>query len=158
MTTRFSSVSAPSERLLISLLSNIRSVQKFIEISSEECILNLLQGWNKWGIECLKSNGGIDCWADMSLLMPSSRERVTWALGKTIECAMVNATPGSICHFIELDCFRFYLTTFTKNNIPIVIERIWEISKNCKSRSLNVIYWFIIQDFAGKIFFFFWIL
>ncbi|XP_028797461.1 probable aminotransferase ACS12 [Neltuma alba] len=135
--TRFCSVSAPTQRLVVSMLSDQRFVQEYIDTNQKrirEIHKEFEAGLSKLGIKCAKSSAGVYCWADMSeLIRPYSEKGELDLWEKFLSVAKISITPGSACHCIEPGWFRICFTTFALEDVPLIIERIRRVVETCKS-------------------------
>ncbi|KAI6672212.1 hypothetical protein NL676_000118 [Syzygium grande] len=76
--TRFSSVSVPTQRLLISLLSDTGFIERYLETNRKrirEMYDLFVGGLKELGFKYVESSGGLYCWVDMSGLIRSYNEK-----------------------------------------------------------------------------------
>ncbi|KAG8069504.1 hypothetical protein GUJ93_ZPchr0006g44849 [Zizania palustris] len=133
---RFSSVSTPTQCLLVAMLSDQKFISDYLKINRERLrkMYHLfVDALSQVGIECFNSSGGFYCWADMSKFIRSYNEkgeRKLW--DRLLEEAKVNVTPGSSCHCIEPGWFRCCFTTLSEQDIPILVERLKRVTDSHK--------------------------
>ncbi|XP_022640339.1 probable aminotransferase ACS12 isoform X2 [Vigna radiata var. radiata] len=137
--TRFSSISAPTQRLVTSMLSDKRFIREYLETNRKRIRQvrdEFVDCLSKLGINCAKSSAGMFCWADMSgLIRPYSEKGEIELWEKFLSIAKISITPGSACHCIEPGWFRICFTTITLEEVPLVIERIRRVVESCNSSS-----------------------
>lgn len=135
--TIFSSVSAPTQRLLVSLLSDSRFMQEYLQTNKKRIRRMhdmFVLGLEQLGIESTKSSAGFYSWANMSRLINPYNEKGELELWeKLLNLAKINVTPGSACHCIEPGWFRCCFTTMDYKDVAIVVDRIKKIIETCKS-------------------------
>ncbi|GAB2265329.1 hypothetical protein Dimus_000393 [Dionaea muscipula] len=129
---RFSSISVPTQRLMVVMLSDERFIQEYLETNRKrlkKMYGSFVSGLRAIGIDCAIGGGGFYCWADMSrFILPYNEKGELKLWEKLLSVAKVNVTPGSACHCIEPGWFRCCFTTLAEEDIPLVIKRIQKVT------------------------------
>ncbi|XP_021725193.1 probable aminotransferase ACS12 [Chenopodium quinoa] len=134
---RFSSISAPTQRLVVSMLSDKRFIEEYMEINEKRLKRvhdSFVAGLDQLGIPCARSDGGLYCWANFSGLIKPYNEKGELDLWeKLLTVGKVNLTPGSSFHCIEPGWFRCCFTAVADREIPLIMARIRKVCESCKS-------------------------
>ncbi|XP_004234155.1 probable aminotransferase ACS12 [Solanum lycopersicum] len=129
--TRFCAASAPTQSLLVAMLSDAGFIKDYMRTNRERLrkVFDLfVAGLKQLGIECMKSSAGLYCWVNMSGLIGPYNEKGELELWeKLLNVAKINVTPGSACHCIEPGWFRCCFSTVEEKGIPVVMERIRKV-------------------------------
>lgn len=129
--TRFCSASAPTQSLLVAMLSDAGFIKDYMRTNRERLrkVFDLfVAGLKQLGIECMNSSAGLYSWVNMSRLICPSNEKGELELWeKLLNVAKINVTPGSACHCIEPGWFRCCFSTLEEKDIPVVMERIRKV-------------------------------
>ncbi|KAJ6842876.1 putative aminotransferase ACS12 [Iris pallida] len=75
---RFSSISVPTQRLLVSMLADANFIRKYTELNRErlrKMYSLFVDGLKQLGIDCVSSDGGFFCWVDMSRFLRSYSDK-----------------------------------------------------------------------------------
>lgn len=130
--SRFSPLSVPTQRLVISILSDDKFIQEYFETNQKrmrQIREELEVGLSHLGIKCANSCAGFYCWADMrGLIRQPHSEKMELELWKKFICdSRINMIPGSACHCFESGWFGICFNALTSENIPVIIERIRKV-------------------------------
>ncbi|KAG6476579.1 probable aminotransferase ACS12 [Zingiber officinale] len=125
--SRFS-ISAPTHQLLISMLTDVKFIAQYLKMNRERLRIMyalLVSSLMELGVQCVKSIGGFYCWMDMSKLMKSYSEKGEFELWKVmLDLAKIHLTSGTAYHCIEPGWFRLCFTTLSRNDVPLLMERL----------------------------------
>ncbi|XP_074319614.1 1-aminocyclopropane-1-carboxylate synthase 6-like isoform X2 [Silene latifolia] len=129
--TRFCSISTPTQRLLITMLSDEVFIKEYMKTYKKKLkLMNslLVESLRQVGIRCCNSDAGLFCWADMSALINPDNPKGEMELwDKMMRVGKLFILPGSDFHCIEPGWFRCCFCALSENDVPLVIERIQRV-------------------------------
>ncbi|XP_057528250.1 probable aminotransferase ACS12 [Amaranthus tricolor] len=132
---RFSSISTPTQCLVVSMLSDKSFLDEYMQINGQRLkkLHDLfVASLAELGIPCARSDGGLYCWANFSGFLKSFNEKGELDLWDKLQTVgKVNITPGSAFHSIEPGWFRCCFTTLAEKDIPLVMERLRNVFESC---------------------------
>ncbi|XP_010267362.1 PREDICTED: 1-aminocyclopropane-1-carboxylate synthase 7 [Nelumbo nucifera] len=124
----FCLVSSQTQRLLASMLSDTQFTQNYIQTNRERLKKRyelIVEGLRKAGIECLKGNGGLFCWMNLSPLLETPTREGELALWNSIlHEVKLNISPGSSFHCSEPGWFRVCFANMSKQTLGVALKRI----------------------------------
>ncbi|XP_042509905.1 1-aminocyclopropane-1-carboxylate synthase 7-like isoform X2 [Macadamia integrifolia] len=124
----FSLVSSQTQNLLASMLSDSKFTENYIRTNRERLRKRyelIIEGLRKAGIECLKGNGGLFCWMNLSpFLDKPTREGELDLWNSIVQEVKLNISPGSSCHCSEPGWFRVCFANMSEQTLEIALKRI----------------------------------
>ncbi|KAJ8769305.1 hypothetical protein K2173_002509 [Erythroxylum novogranatense] len=124
----FGLVSSQTQYLLSALLSDKKFTKSYIS-ENQKRLKNrqkqLVKGFEKAGISCLKSNAGLFCWVNMKHLLKSNTfeaEQELWE--RIVYDFKLNISPGSSCHCIEPGWFRVCFANMSQTTLNLAMDRL----------------------------------
>ncbi|EPS70051.1 hypothetical protein M569_04710, partial [Genlisea aurea] len=128
----FGLISSQSQFLLAKILSDKRFMKKYISENRRRLCTTqkmLVNGLQKSGIRCLKSNAGLFCWVDLRHLLSSNTFEGEMELWKQmIYKFRLNVSPGSSCHCSEPGWFRVCFANMEKETLDLSVHRIQDMA------------------------------
>ncbi|MED6168134.1 1-aminocyclopropane-1-carboxylate synthase 7 [Stylosanthes scabra] len=124
----FTLISSQTQHLLASMLSDKEFTELYIKTNRERLRKRyemMIEGLRSIGIECLKGNGGLFCWMNMSpLLEKATREGELELWNEIVHEVKLNISPGCSCHCSEPGWFRVCFANMSENTLHVALERI----------------------------------
>ncbi|KAJ8769318.1 hypothetical protein K2173_002522 [Erythroxylum novogranatense] len=124
----FGLVSSQTQYLLSALLSDKKFTKSYIS-ENQKRLKNrqkqLVKGFEKAGISCLKSNAGLFCWVNMKHLLKSNTfeaEKELWE--RIVYDVKLNISPGSSCHCTEPGWFRVCFANMSETTLNLAMDRL----------------------------------
>ncbi|XP_010666827.2 1-aminocyclopropane-1-carboxylate synthase 7 isoform X1 [Beta vulgaris subsp. vulgaris] len=124
----FTLISSQTQHLLASMLSNENFTANYIKTNRERLRKRydmIINGLRKAGIECLKGNGGLFCWMNLSPFLDEPTKESELALWNSIVHEVkLNISPGSSCHCSEPGWFRVCFANMSETTLEIALKRL----------------------------------
>jgi 1-aminocyclopropane-1-carboxylate synthase len=124
----FSMVSSQTQHLIASMLPDTEFVREYLAENSKRLRKRhemFVSGLRVAGINCLNSNAGLFCWADLRHLLQSHDQEGEIRLWKIILKEIgLNVSPGSSCHCSEPGWFKFCFANMNDQTVQESLNRI----------------------------------
>ncbi|XP_052182834.1 1-aminocyclopropane-1-carboxylate synthase 7 [Diospyros lotus] len=124
----FTLISSQTQQLLAAMLSDESFTGNYIRTNRERLRKRyemIVDGLRKAGIECLKGNGGLFCWMNLSPLLEKPTRECELKLWKSIlNEVKLNISPGSSCHCWEAGWFRVCFANMSEKTLEVALRRI----------------------------------
>ncbi|KAL1326342.1 hypothetical protein HN51_036411 [Arachis hypogaea] len=137
----FTLISSQTQHLLASMLSDKDFTELYIRTNRERLRKRyemIIEGLRSNGIECLKGNGGLFCWMNMSpLLEKATKEGELKLWNAIIHQVKLNISPGSSCHCSEPGWFRVCFANMSENTLQVALERIRNFVDKIRTHTLT---------------------
>ena len=124
----FTLVSSQTQHLLAAMLSDKSFTEKYIKTNRQRLRKRydmIINGLKKAGIECLKGNGGLFCWMNLSPFLETQTRESELALWESIVYEVkLNISPGSSCHCSDPGWFRVCFANMSEETLQIALNRL----------------------------------
>ncbi|KAJ4958225.1 hypothetical protein NE237_025336 [Protea cynaroides] len=137
----FSLVSSQTQNFLASMLSDTKFTKNYIKINRQRLRKRyemIIEGLRKAGIECLKGNGGLFCWMNLSpFLEKPTREGELGLWNSILHEVKLNISPGSSCYCSEPGWFRVCFANMSEQTLEVALKRIHDFMEKRKTDQRN---------------------
>ncbi|XP_010262212.1 PREDICTED: 1-aminocyclopropane-1-carboxylate synthase 7-like [Nelumbo nucifera] len=140
----FSLVSSQTQYLLASMLSDTKFTENYIKTNRQRLKKRyemIVAGLRNAGIDCLKGNGGLFCWMNLSPFLETPTKEGELALWNTIlHEVKLNISPGSSCHCSEPGWFRVCFANMSEKTLRVALKRINDFMEKRRAADQGILF------------------
>lgn len=133
----FTLISSQTQHLLACMLSDKDFTENYIKTNRKRLRKRyemIIEGLRSAGIECLKGNGGLFCWMNLSPLLEEPTRAGEVALWDSmLHEIKLNISPGSSCHCSEPGWFRVCFANMSEQTLEVALMRIHDFMATKRS-------------------------